>query len=178
MIGSPGKGELIIPLLSTNFGSYRPIKESTMSTTHQFSLKTFSELTPAELYTIIRLRNEVFVVEQVCVFQDADNKDQDSLHLMLWQGLVLTAYCRLLPPGLAYNEMSIGRVVSLPAARRTGAGRKLIDEAIKLCYSHFGDGPIRIGAQCYLIKFYASFGFKEQGDVYLEDGIEHVEMVR
>ncbi|KAF0239643.1 MAG: GNAT family N-acetyltransferase [Sediminibacterium sp.] len=148
-----------------------------MSSSHQFSLKPFAALSSAELYTIIRLRNEVFVVEQVCVFQDADNKDQDSLHLMLWQGPVLTAYCRLLPPSLAYKEMSIGRVVSLPAARRTGAGRKLINEAILQCREHFGEGPIRIGAQCYLIKFYASFGFKEEGEIYLEDGIEHIEMV-
>ena len=163
--------------INTKFALPLNVNPVKMSTTHQFSLKPFSELTPAELYSIIRLRNEVFVVEQVCVFQDADNKDQDSLHLMLWQGPVLTAYCRLLPPGLAYPEMSIGRVVSLPAARRTGAGRNLINEAIKVCRNQFGESPIRIGAQCYLIKFYASFGFKEEGDVYLEDGIEHVEMV-
>lgn len=148
-----------------------------MSSSLQFILKPFARLNSAELYTIIRLRNEVFVVKQACVFQDADNKDQDSLHLMLWQGSVLNAYCRLLPPGLAYNEISIGRVVSLPTARRTGAGRTLIKEAIIQCREHFGEGPIRIGAQCYLIKFYASFGFKEEGEVYLEDGIEHIEMV-
>lgn len=148
-----------------------------MSSAIQWVIKAFEELTPHELYSIIRLRNEVFVVEQQCVFQDADNKDQESYHLMYWQDDQLIAYCRLLPPGLAYNEMSIGRVVSSPAARRTGAGRELISMAIEQCYKYFGRGPIRIGAQLYLKKFYASFGFVETGEVYLEDGIEHIEMV-
>ncbi len=143
-----------------------------------FSLKSFSSLLPSELYAIIRLRNEVFVVEQNCVFQDADNKDQESLHLMYWNGTELMAYCRLLPAGLAYKEMSIGRVVSSPSYRKTGAGRQLIKEAIERIYKSFGRGPIRIGAQCYLIQFYASFGFESEGKVYLEDGIEHIEMVK
>lgn len=143
-----------------------------------FSLKQFDLLTPNELYAIIRLRNEVFVVEQNCVFQDADNKDQQSLHLMYWNNHELVAYCRLVPPGLAYTEMSIGRVVSSPYHRKTGAGRQLIAEAIDLINEQYGTGPIRIGAQCYLIKFYASFGFVEEGEMYLEDGIEHIEMVK
>lgn len=147
------------------------------STTY-FSLKPFASLSPYELYAIIRLRNEVFVVEQNCVFQDADNKDQDSLHLMYWNGKELMAYCRLLPAGLTYREMSIGRVVSSPAYRKTGAGKLLIKEAIERIYEVFGKGPIRIGAQCYLIQFYASFGFESEGEVYLEDGIEHIEMVK
>jgi ElaA protein len=147
-------------------------------TTSFFSVKSFAELSPFELYAILRLRNEVFVVEQNCVFQDADDKDQGSEHLMYWQGNDLLAYCRLLPPGLAYTEMSIGRVVSAPSARRTGAGKYLIAEAIDQCFKHFGKGTIRIGAQCYLIQFYASFGFKKEGEIYLEDGIEHIEMVK
>ena len=142
-----------------------------------FVLKTFEALTSNELYTILRLRNEVFVVEQNCVFQDADNKDQESLHLMYWRSKELIAYCRLLPQGLMYEEMSIGRVVSSPSARGISAGKQLIAEAIDCCYRQFGKGPIRIGAQCYLINFYASFGFKNEGAVYLEDGIEHIEMV-
>ncbi|WP_026763952.1 GNAT family N-acetyltransferase [Sediminibacterium salmoneum] len=146
-------------------------------TTPFFSLKSFEELLPEELYAIIRLRNEVFVVEQNCVFQDADNKDQGSLHLMYWNRKELMAYCRLLPAGLAYKEMSIGRVVSSPLYRKTGAGRQLIKEAIDRMYKTFGSGPIRIGAQCYLIQFYASFGFEAEGEVYLEDGIEHIEMI-
>ena len=142
-----------------------------------FTLKSFHDLSAQELYSILRLRNEVFVVEQNCVFQDADNKDQVSHHLMYWNGQSLIAYCRLLPPGLAYEEMSIGRVVSSPSARKTGAGKQLITESIDRCKQLFGGGNIRIGAQCYLINFYASFGFKEVGAIYLEDGIEHIEMV-
>lgn len=146
--------------------------------TAYFLLKQFESLTPHELYAILQLRNEVFVVEQNCVFQDADNKDQSSLHLMYWKNNELVAYCRLVPPGIAYEEMSIGRVVSSPYHRKSGAGRHLIAEAIQLIHEQFGSKPIRIGAQCYLIKFYASFGFVEEGEIYLEDGIEHIEMVR
>jgi ElaA protein len=140
-----------------------------------FTLKSFNDLTPSELYSILRLRNEVFVVEQNCVFQDADNKDQDSHHLMYWKNHELIAYCRLLHPGLMYEEMSIGRVVSY---RGISAGKQLIAEAIDCCHQLFGKGSIRIGAQCYLINFYAAFGFKTEGNVYLEDGIEHIEMVK
>jgi ElaA protein len=138
----------------------------------------FDALTPAELYQIIRLRNEVFVVEQKCVFQDADNKDLKCHHLMVLAGNDLTAYARLVPPGVAYQEMSIGRVVSSPAYRRTGAGRYMMEQAIAACHQLFGHGPIRIGAQLYLKKFYESLGFIAEGDIYLEDDIEHIEMVR
>lgn len=144
----------------------------------RITIKTFEELTPIELYSILQLRNAVFVVEQNCVFQDADNKDQNSFHLMIYRNDNLAAYCRLLPPQLAYDEMSIGRVVSSPTVRRTGVGRELIEKGISMCYEKFGKGAIRIGAQLYLTKFYGSFGFIEDGDVYLEDGIEHIEMVK
>ena len=129
------------------------------------------------MYAIIRLRNEVFVVEQNCVFQDADNKDQHAHHLMIWDIENLVAYARLLPKGLAY-EMSIGRIISSPVYRGTGAGKLLMSHAIDACNKLFGEGPIRIGAQLYLKKFYESFGFVQTGDMYLEDGIEHVEMMR
>ncbi len=142
-----------------------------------FTLQSFASLSPHELYAIIRLRNEVFVVEQNCIFQDADNKDQSSLHLMYWQGETLLAYCRLLPQGLAFTEISIGRVVSAPFARKSGVGKALIAKAIEYCHEQFGKEPIRIGAQLYLLRFYASFGFKATGEIYLEDGIEHIEMV-
>jgi ElaA protein len=139
--------------------------------------KSFENLTPFELYRILQLRNEVFVVEQNCVFQDADNKDLQSMHLSIMQGEILVAYCRLLPPGLAYTEMSIGRIVNASKARGTGIGKVLVAKAIELCRKQFGEGSIRIGAQYYLLGFYQSFGFKEEGDIYLEDGIEHIEMV-
>lgn len=144
----------------------------------RFDCKRFEALTPFELYEIIRLRNEVFVVEQQCVFQDADGKDQQSFHLMGWIGDELAAYTRLLPPGLAYEEKSIGRVVTSPSQRRTGAGRELMQRSISECERLFGKGPIRIGAQQYLKAFYESFGFEQTGDMYMEDGIPHIYMLR
>jgi len=140
--------------------------------------KFFSELLPQELYAIMQLRNEVFVVEQHCIYQDADNKDPYCHHLMVWDGDKLVAYSRLLPEGLAYEEMSIGRVISSPQYRRTGAGRIMLEHAIQGCYELFGRGPITIGAQLYLKKFYESFGFVKISEVYLEDDIEHIKMIK
>lgn len=140
--------------------------------------KPFASLTPDELYGIMRLRNEVFVVEQNCVFQDADNKDQQCYHLMVWDDENLVAYARLLPAGLMYDEISFGRIISSPLYRGTGAGKLLVARAVTACEELFGIGPIRIGAQLYLTKFYASFGFEETGEIYLEDGIKHIEMIR
>jgi|SRR5215218_850015 len=141
-------------------------------------LKKFEELTPYELYAILQLRNSVFVVEQACVFQDADDKDQESHHLMGFDGHTLVAYTRLLPPGLSYPQASIGRVVTALAVRRNGAGRVLIERSIYEVYKLFGNGPIKIGAQSYLKHFYESFGFVQTGTPYLEDGIEHIYMVK
>jgi ElaA protein len=132
--------------------------------------KTFVALTPAELYSILQLRSEVFVVEQNCVFQDMDDRDHQCYHLMLNQAH-LVAYSRLVPPGVCYPEMSIGRVVTKPAVRGSGLGRVLMQESIKRCYDIFEKGPIRIGAQCYAQKFYHQLGFVAEGDVYDEDGI-------
>jgi ElaA protein len=145
---------------------------------YNVTCKAFDDLTPHELYEIMRLRNEVFVLEQLCVYQDADNKDQRSHHLMIKDNDKLIAYARLLPPGVSYPEMSIGRVISSPEYRRKGAGRLLMQKAIEGCHELFGEGPIRIGAQLYLKKFYESFGFVQAGDMYLEDNIEHIEMKR
>lgn len=142
------------------------------------SYKFFDDLTAHELYAIMRLRSEVFVLEQQCIYQDADNKDLSAYHLMIQDGDTLIAYARLLPPGISYEYMSIGRVISKQDYHRKGAGRLLMKEAIKACHELFGEGPIRIGAQLYLKKFYESFGFVQTGEVYLEDDIEHIEMTR
>lgn len=141
-------------------------------------LKPFKELTPAELYAIMQLRNTVFVVEQNCVYQDADDKDQSSYHFCGWQGDKLVAYTRILPPGLAYSEPSIGRVVTAPPARKGGLGRELMLRTIDHLYKLYGKAAIRIGAQVYLLNFYSSLGFVQSGDIYLEDGIEHIQMVK
>jgi len=140
---------------------------------------TFEALTNTELYAILRLRSEVFVVEQNCVFLDMDNKDQFSLHLCGWDTEnELAAVVRIIPPGKIYSEMSIGRVVTSAKHRGTGIGRELMKVGIAKCYELFGQGPIRIGAQVYLRGFYESLGFVQSGEIYDEDGIDHMEMVR
>ena len=137
----------------------------------------FNELGVDELYTILQLRNEVFVVEQNCVYQDADNKDAASYHLTGWEGNTLAAYCRILPPGLSYSEASIGRVVSSPAYRNTGCGRELMNEAILRTLAQFDCNTIRISAQLYLQKFYEQLGFTQVSETYMEDNIPHIEML-
>ncbi|MCU0386297.1 MAG: GNAT family N-acetyltransferase [Flavihumibacter sp.] len=144
----------------------------------QWQLKSFEELTPHQLYQLLRLRSEVFVVEQQCIFLDMDNKDQQCYHLLGWKGELLAASTRLVPPGISYTEMSIGRVVSSPQVRGTGIGRELMEVSIKACYELWDKAVIRIGAQCYLEKFYHSLGFEPEGEIYLEDGIPHIEMVK
>jgi len=141
-------------------------------------LKKFDDLTPHELYSILQLRNQVFVVEQNCVFQDADNKDQASYHLMGWENKMLVAYSRIIPAGVAYELSSIGRVVTSPATRGNGGGKILMEESIKASEKLFGVVPIKLGAQLYLKNFYESFGFEQSSDIYLEDGIQHIEMIR
>lgn len=143
----------------------------------KWTFKSFTELTAAELYAVMQLRNEVFVVEQNCVYQDADGKDQQSWHLMGWHHEELVAYTRIIPPGVSYTEASIGRVVSSPKYRRHGVGIKLMKESIFRVFSQFGCTKVKIGAQVYLTKFYQSFGFIQSSDEYLEDGIPHIEMI-
>ncbi|MGF1925733.1 MAG: GNAT family N-acetyltransferase [Bacteroidia bacterium] len=142
-----------------------------------WTFKTFDELTTLELYSILRLRNEVFVVEQNCVYQDIDDKDLKSCHLMAWDGDKIAAYSRILPPGVSYPQASIGRVITAPNYRGKGIGISLIENAIEKIQSAFATNNIKIGAQLYLRKFYEGFGFAQTSEVYLEDGIEHIEML-
>ncbi len=141
-----------------------------------WSCKSFTELTNEELYKILQLRIEVFVVEQNCVFQDCDDKDQQSYHYMGWQGDKLVAYTRLMPPGIAYANSSIGRVVTSSLVRGNKIGRELMKRSINKMIELFGKVSITLGAQLYLKNFYESFGFAKTGDIYLEDGIEHIKM--
>ena len=144
----------------------------------QWLCKSFETLTNIELYDLLRLRSEVFVVEQNCVFLDMDNKDQTCHHLLGYDGDNLVSSARLLGPNTAYQQMSIGRVVSSPLYRGTGAGKALMQQAITECYQLFGKNDMKIGAQLYLKTFYESFGFVQTSDVYDEDGIDHIEMVK
>lgn len=139
--------------------------------------KPFEQLSPKELYAILQLRNEVFVVEQKCVFQDADDKDQFSWHFMGWNNDRLVAYTRLVPAGISYTESSIGRVIVFPKMRKSGLGKELMKRSIEMIYILWNAQPIRIGAQLYLKKFYESFGFQQCSDIYLEDNIEHISMI-
>lgn len=139
--------------------------------------KPFHALTPTELYDMLRLRSEVFVVEQNCVFLDLDDKDQPCHHVLFYDNDVLVASSRLVPPGISYPEMSIGRIVTSMAVRGTGVGKQLVDYSIEACRALFGTGTIKIGAQLYAKKFYESFGFVQSSEVYDEDGIDHIKML-
>ena len=138
----------------------------------------FDELTPHELHDVLRLRAAVFVVEQKCPFQDVDGADPHCWHLLGTRAGELVAYSRLVPPGVKYAEPSIGRVVSSPAARRTGCGRELMRESIARADKLWPGKPIRIGAQRYLERFYGDYGFVKASEPYDEDGIMHIEMVK
>ena len=142
-----------------------------------WQLKSFDDLSNEELYGLLALRSEVFVVEQACAYPDLDGKDQQSLHLMAWRDDALLAYARLLPPGLSYDTASIGRIVTCRAARSTGLGRLLLRRALTAVAEVFGQGAITISAQAHLEKFYGEFGFGRQGAPYLEDGIPHIKMI-
>lgn len=143
----------------------------------------FADLGAADLYRVLQLRSAVFVVEQACVFQDMDGLDPACSHLLGaapddGEGAELLAYARLVPAGLAFPEASIGRVATAAQARGTRAGHALMAEAIAQLQNLWGSQPIRIGAQAHLQGFYRQHGFAPQGDLYLEDGIEHIEMLR
>ena len=144
----------------------------------EWILKKFDELSTFELYSILRLRNEVFVVEQNCVYQDLDNRDQLSWHLTCWHENKPVAYTRILPPGILYQEPSIGRVVTEVNYRNKGLGKELMERSIKNCELLFGKQDIKLGAQLYLKEFYISLGFLPEGNIYLEDGIEHIAMIK
>jgi ElaA protein len=144
----------------------------------EWTFKKFADLNCFELYKILRLRSEVFVVEQNCPYLDADNNDQDAYHLSAYNNDLLVAYTRIIAPGNIYNEASIGRVVTSPIVRRSGIGKILMEKSIEAVEELYGKVPIKIGAQLYLERFYNSFEFKQVSDVYLEDGIEHIYMLR
>ncbi|MEN9544427.1 MAG: GCN5-like N-acetyltransferase [Pseudomonadota bacterium] len=144
-----------------------------------FTLKAFDQLSPRELYALLRLRQEVFVIEQNCPYLDADGIDLQCWHL---RGLdaegALQAYLRIVPPGLKYPEPSIGRVISAGTVRGSGAGRALMREGVAHAQALFPDRGIRISAQARLRGFYEDFGFVVEGAEYLEDNMPHIEMFR
>lgn len=139
--------------------------------------KMFTELTVVKLYEIMKLRSEVFVVEQNCIYIDADGRDALSHHLFTVQNGIVAAYARLIPPGLSFKEASIGRVLSAPSQRRTGLGILLMQEAITTTLNLFNTNQIKIGAQLYLKSFYENLQFTKCSEQYHEDDIPHIEMI-
>lgn len=150
----------------------------TVSSELRWRCLPFDGLSAHDLYRALRLRTQVFVVEQRCVFQDMDGADPACLHLLGEQADELHAYARLVPAGLKFAEASIGRVVNDPGARGQGLGHQLMQAAIAHLQMHWGPQPIRIGAQAHLQAFYRRHGFETDGPEYDEDGIAHVEMLR
>lgn len=144
-----------------------------------FYHKSFDELSPAELYAILHLRAQVFVLEQQCPYLDPDYLDLSATHLCGMKNQVLCGYARILPPGSSYDhEASIGRVVTSPSYRHKGLGLVIVERALVLCHLYYPEVRIRISAQLHLTKFYAMHGFKEIGLPYLEDGIPHIGMIK
>ena len=142
-----------------------------------WEIKAFDQLSLQELYTILTLRTNVFVVEQACPYPDLDGKDPNCLHLLGTINGELVAYLRILPAGLRYDKVSIGRVVIKPSHRGKGLGRLMMEQAIHCITNEWKESQIKIGAQAYLEKFYQSLGFEPVSEVYLEDDIPHLDML-
>ncbi|WP_372745818.1 GNAT family N-acetyltransferase [Lutibacter sp.] len=144
----------------------------------QIITKKFSELTSNELYAILQLRSEVFVVEQDCVYQDIDFKDQKAIHILGFKNEKLIAYTRIFKPGDYFTQASIGRVVVAQNQRKFGYGFIIMEQSIKAVKEYFNETTIKISAQKYLKKFYESLQFEQVGEEYLEDNIPHIPMVK
>ncbi len=142
-----------------------------------FQMKYFDELNNSELYKILKVRNEIFVVEQNCVYQDCDGKDQWAYHLYFEENGEIIAYLRILEKGISYDEISIGRVLVKENQRKKSLARKLMLKAIDFIESSLNETSIRISAQQYLVEFYKSLGFSAVSEMYLEDDIPHQEML-
>ena len=136
----------------------------------------FNELTVQQLYDMLQLRSEVFVVEQDCVYQDIDGYDDKAYHVLFYDQNILVAYSRILPPGTYFDELSIGRVIVKESHRKLKLGHQLMDTSIEFSLKVYSSSIIKISAQQYLIKFYESHGFHIHGEGYLEDGIPHIGM--
>ena len=141
-------------------------------------IKPFGTLSHVELYALLRLRSEVFVVEQQCVYQDIDDRDAEALHLLVEEDGDLAAYLRIFQPEKGGSKASIGRVVVASSHRKKGLARRMMQHALEFISLHFKVDGVFLSAQVYLKDFYADLGFEEQGEPYLEDGIPHIKMVR
>ncbi len=149
-----------------------------MTVNMNIKVKTFQELTTSELYDLLQLRSEVFVLEQDCAYQDVDGKDKDALHVIGLKEDKTVAYTRIFDGGYYFDTPSIGRVVVKKEERKYGYGHDIIKASIKTIEEVFNNSKITISAQVYLKKFYESHGFEKIGEEYLEDGIPHIKMIK
>lgn len=142
-----------------------------------YQVQAFSELTNHQVYRMLQLRSEVFVVEQTCIYQDMDNQDFEALHVLGIENELIGSYARIIPQSKVAGEVSIGRVIVAPSLRGTGEGHRLMTYCMNYVQEYFNHPPVRISAQAHLVEFYAAHGFKSTGNNYLEDGIPHCEML-
>lgn len=143
-----------------------------------WNIKIFEKLSTTELYAILKVRQEVFIVEQACYYLDADGYDEKGIHIWAENENEIVAYCRIFPPGVKYKESSIGRVLTRHSYRNLNLGKTLLTFALNIIDTKFLNQGVRISAQDYLLKFYQNFGFEADGMGYLEDNIPHTEMIR
>jgi ElaA protein len=143
----------------------------------KWKIKTFDQLTTYELYDILKARQEIFIIEQECLYHDMDANDLDAIHVFAIEGNQVICYLRILNRGVRFDEVTIGRVITRAIYRRKGYGEQLMERAIDYITKVMGEEKIRISAQTYLEKFYGRAGFKKVSDVYLEDGQDHFEML-
>lgn len=141
-------------------------------------IKNFEELDLTELYKMLRLRSEVFVVEQNCVYQDIDGKDEKALHILGFEDGELVAYTRCFKPGDYFDHASIGRVIVKENYRKSGYGHQIMKASVKEIEERYQTSAIKLSAQQYLTRFYEDHGFKQTGEGYLEDGIPHIAMIK
>lgn len=139
---------------------------------------TFEVLEIEQLYEVLQLRSQVFVVEQNCIYQDIDGKDQQAIHVLGYEGSELVAYTRLFAPGIYFREAAIGRVLVKEEHRKKSYGHEILKASLKAIEENFGTHEVKLSAQTYLTKFYESHGFEQTGEGYLEDGIPHIAMIK
>ena len=142
-----------------------------------YTFKKFDELKNIELYNILRLRNEVFIVEQECPYVDCDNKDIGAYHLLIEEHGKLLAYLRILDKGVSYDEVSIGRVIVTNECRGKGIAKEMMTKSLEFIKENLNENEVRISAQSYALKLYESVGFKIASEEYLEDDIPHIDMI-
>ncbi|WP_300026921.1 GNAT family N-acetyltransferase [uncultured Maribacter sp.] len=141
-------------------------------------VKSFKEFDIEELYDVLRLRSEIFVVEQDCVYQDIDGKDSKAIHIIGYKNKTVVAYTRIFKAGDYFDQASIGRVAVQEDYRKFGYGKVIMKASITAVQEHFNENEIKISAQKYLTQFYTDLGFKSTGEEYLEDGIPHIAMMK